>query len=259
MDKELEKKVFDYYLNYYQNVCCLKNPAKRAYFRLKEEKNESERLTRLEKTLNTSFKNQNHFIVGAGTGGLAVVLKEKYNCRVFGIEPDKTALAITKAKCLIASLPPENFNLEFCENITLPDNSFDFLHCFTVLEHVRNINKSLDEMIRITKPGGKIYINTPNYSYPYEGHYKIPFPTFLPKIIGYLYLLLLGKSPHFLKTINFITARQLNRLLFKKENITWQRFYEPLVPSRGHAAWLLNFSKFTLGVYPTQEIIITKK
>lgn len=259
MNKELEKKVFDYYLNYYKNICSLKNPEKRAAFRLKEEENEKKRLERLEKILNFSFQNQNHFIVGAGTGGLAVILKEKYNCQVSGLEPDEKALEIIKEKCSALNLSPKNFKREYCEKISSPDNSFDFIHCYTVLEHVRNINKSLDEMIRITKPEGKIYINTPNYSYPYEDHYKIPFPTFLPKFFGYFYLLFLGKSPKFLKTINLITERKLENMLKEKKGISWTRIKDPLPKNQGRLGWLFNYLKFKMNIYPNQEIIITKK
>lgn len=258
MNKELEKKIFDYYLNYYKNICSLKNPEKRATFRLKEEENEKKRLDRLEKELNLSLDNLKHFIVGAGTGGLAIALKEKYNCQVFGLEPDEKALEIIKEKCFSSNISPENFKKEYCEKISSPNNYFDIVHCYTVLEHVEDINKSLDEMIRIVKPGGKIYLNTPNYSYPYEGHYKIPFPTFLPKIFGYFYLFLLGKSPQFLKTINFITEKKLDAVLEKKDNISFIRIKEIPSKSNGKIAWLLNFLKFKIGINPNQEIIITK-
>jgi len=258
MNKQLEKKIFNYYLHYYKDVCSLRNPAKRAIFRLKEEENELKRLKQLEEKLNFSFNNQRHFIVGAGTGGLAVVLKKEYNCQVFGIEPDPQALSITQEKCSLSDINPQNFKQEFSEKISSLDNSFDFIHCYTVLEHVQDINKSLDEMIRITKSGGKIYINTPNYSFPYEGHYKIPFPTFLPKIFGYFYLLLLGKSPHFLKTINFITEYQLNKILKTKSNISFQRLPQSLEKSRGKLGWFLNYFKFKKGINPNQEVVITK-
>ncbi|MFA5173390.1 MAG: methyltransferase domain-containing protein [Candidatus Paceibacterota bacterium] len=257
MNKELEKKIFDYYLNYYKNICSLKNPEKRAVFRLKEEENEKKRLSRLE-DLNLPLANLKHFIVGAGTGGLAVALKEKYNCQISGLEPDEKALEIIKEKCSALNLSPENFKREYCEKISSPDNSFDIIHCYTVLEHVKDIDKSLDEMIRIVKPGGKIYINTPNYSFPYEGHYKIPFPTFLPKIFGYFYLLLLGKSPNFLKTINFITEKKLDAILEKKDNISFIRIKEIPSKSSGKLGWLFNFLKFKIGVNPNQEIVITK-
>jgi len=256
--EDLNQKIYSYYLNYYKNVCCIKNPAKRALFRLNEEANESKRLKRLLDILNLSLQNQRHFIVGTGTGGLAVVLKKEFNCQVYGLEPDPKALSITKTKAELSGLDSNNFKLAPAENIPFPDNSFDFVHCFTVLEHVTNIKKSIQEMIRITKPDGHIYINTPNYNYPYEGHYKTPFPTFLPKTFGYLYLILLGKSPKFLKTINFITPKKIDKILLSLKNISWIRIYESTPRQSGHLGPFFNFFKFELGIYPNQEILITK-
>jgi len=258
MDKYLEDKIISYYTKYYRDDCCLKNYTSRSYRRLKEESNEEGRLSRLE-SLNINFHNKNHCIIGAGTGGLALVLNKKYNSQVFGIEPNQEALNIIKIKCNLNNIPENNFKLAYAENIPFKNNQFDFIHCHTVLEHVKNVSKSIDEMIRITKPSGHIYINTPNYSYPYEGHYKIPLPTFLSKKVCYLYLRLLGKSPAFLKTINFITEKKLNKILNQKNNLTWLKIYEPLTKSKGKISLLLNYLKFNHFIYPNQEIIITKK
>ncbi len=109
---------------------------------------------------------------------------------------------------------------EYCEKTSFPDDEFDFVYCFTVLEHVNDISKCIDEMIRILKPGGTIYINTPNYQFPYERHYKIPFPTFFPKIFGYIFLRILNRpTKYFNKNIKYSTVKKLNKILSKKSNI----------------------------------------
>ena len=114
-------------------------------------------------------------------------------------------------------------------------------------------------MVRLIKPGGKIYINTPNYSFPYDGHYKIFLPTFLPKIFGYLYLIILRKSYKFLKTINYVTEKELNKILVRKNNITWLRVYKPKNESSNNLAGLLcNWLIFKNFIYNAQEIIIIK-
>lgn len=41
-----------------------------------------------------------------------------------------------------------------------PDHYFDTTFCVSVLEHVKNPKRGMDELIRITKPGGKIGITT---------------------------------------------------------------------------------------------------
>lgn len=257
MNKNLEEKLIKYYTKYYRDDCSLSDYKERTGWRLHEETVELGRMQRIEKTLELDLKKKKHFIVGAGTGGLAIVLYQEFQSEVYGIEPSPEELEIIQLKCQEAGINPQNFKAEHGEKLSAPDNSFDFVHCITVLEHVQNVNQCINEMIRVVKPGGKIYINTPNYAYSYEGHYKTHLPTFSKTLSG-LILRLSGRSDKFLKTINFLTAQDLDKVLFKKSNIAWQRIYEPLSKSGGNVGWWLNYLKFKRGIYPTQEIIITK-
>ena len=43
----------------------------------------------------------------------------------------------------------------------IPDNKFDAIVCTEVIEHVNNPFSVAEELYRIVKPGGKIYISTP--------------------------------------------------------------------------------------------------
>jgi ubiquinone/menaquinone biosynthesis C-methylase UbiE len=45
------------------------------------------------------------------------------------------------------------------ENLTYQDNYFDIVHCLNALDHTRNAEKAVKEMIRICKPGGWVYIH----------------------------------------------------------------------------------------------------
>ncbi len=241
--ENLQNKIIAYYQGYYK-TCGLKDFKERAMARLNEEQAEKEKMKKLQEILSISFNpDQKHFIFGAGTGGLAVVLDKEYNCSVFGIEPDNQEFEIIQQKLKELNLPQENFKQEFGEKLSFVDNQFDFVHCFTVLEHVGDVKQCLDEMIRIIKPGGLIYINTPNYSYPAERHYKIIYPTFLPKFLGKFYLFLRGKPTKFIDSINFLTEKKLNKILFNIPNIVFWRIYRP--------------SKFRFA-YQQQEVIIKK-
>ena len=44
------------------------------------------------------------------------------------------------------------------------DNSIDEIHCYHVLEHLHDPLKKLEELHRILKPGGVIYIRVPHFS-----------------------------------------------------------------------------------------------
>jgi SAM-dependent methyltransferase len=76
------------------------------------------------------------------------------------------------------------------EFLPFPDDSFDLILSNEVLEHVQNDVKSIQEMIRTLKQGGRLVIFCPNRGYPYEthgiywrGNYKfgnIPLVNYLP-------------------------------------------------------------------------------
>lgn len=256
-DGNIRQKMIDYYTHYYRDDCALSDWRLRVEQRLREEEIETDRMVDFQKKINIDFNRQKHCIVGAGTGGLAIALKEKYDCDVYGVEPSEQEFEIIQEKCEKFCIDKNNFKKEYGEKMSFPDEMFDVVHCYTVLEHVQDVDRCIKEMIRIIKPEGRILISTPNYAFPYEAHYKIIFPTFLPKLIGRLYLRILGKSSNFLNTINYITERKLNRLLHKK-NITWFRIFHSQKPSQGKMSGFFNFCKFFLNIYPNQEVVIMK-
>lgn len=47
----------------------------------------------------------------------------------------------------------------------IKENSFDLVICSHVLEHLTDTVGTLEEMNRITKPGGKIYIEVPHFTW----------------------------------------------------------------------------------------------
>ncbi|MHC5059869.1 MAG: class I SAM-dependent methyltransferase [Planctomycetota bacterium] len=88
--------------------------------------------------------------------------------------------------------------------IPLPDESFDFVVSYQVLEHAGAIKDVLAECIRILKPGGIIYHVCPNNFSFYEGHYKIIWLPFLSKSSGRLYLKMLGRYTPYYESLNIL-------------------------------------------------------
>jgi 2-polyprenyl-3-methyl-5-hydroxy-6-metoxy-1,4-benzoquinol methylase len=65
----------------------------------------------------------------------------------------------------------------------IADNSFDLVICQHVIEHLPDTVKTMEEMNRVTKPGGKIFIETPHYTWfeayrHYEHCHKFSFGAF---------------------------------------------------------------------------------
>src|SRR4051812_26929152 len=45
----------------------------------------------------------------------------------------------------------------------LPDSSFDVLLCTQVLEHVSDLEHVFSEMVRVSRPGGRLIVSVPFY------------------------------------------------------------------------------------------------
>lgn len=67
--------------------------------------------------------------------------------------------------------------------IALPDSSYDFIFSFNAFEHIPDPKLAMDEMARILRPGGIIWLDfNPLYASPLGLHafsFKMPYPQFL--------------------------------------------------------------------------------
>lgn len=90
--------------------------------------------------------------IGCGTGDF-LVAAGKGGWKVAGFEPNEGARAISKSK---------GITLE--ANIAaIPDNTFDVVTMWHVLEHVPDVEAQVRELKRITKPEGVVIIAVPNF------------------------------------------------------------------------------------------------
>lgn len=205
----LDEKLREYYRAYYHVDLGLPDWEKRVGNRLVE--NESfaaPMVTRLESYFNLDFRGKRVLVVGAGTGAELFFLHAR-GSEAYGVEPHPQAVEILLEKARRAGMPADRIHAGFAEALPYPDGFFDFIYCYTVLEHVQDVNKSISEMLRVCRERGRVFIETPNYRMPYEPHYKIFMPTFLPKPLLKLYLRARGRPSAFLDSLNFIHYRRL--------------------------------------------------
>ncbi len=74
--------------------------------------------------------------------------------------------------------------------LPFPDKSFDLVFSNAVIEHIPGRQKQFaDEIMRV---GKSWFVTTPNYWYPFEAHYHLPFIQFLPRVLQREYNRLLG-------------------------------------------------------------------
>jgi SAM-dependent methyltransferase len=63
------------------------------------------------------------------------------------------------------------------------DKSVDFIFCNAIIEHIHKTKRQLlaKEIQRVCKTG--FFISTPNYWFPLEPHYLLPFFQYMPEIM----------------------------------------------------------------------------
>lgn len=112
---------------------------------------------RKEASFVSRFKSEGKFLdVGFGLGE-RLYYAAKLGFEVYGTEFDPDCMDFLKNY-----LPNSTLALGDIFDAGFEDDSFDFVHCYHVIEHVLNPVEFLAELYRITKPGGIIYIGTPD-------------------------------------------------------------------------------------------------
>lgn len=67
--------------------------------------------------------------------------------------------------------PVKVFNFE-TDPFPWPDQTFDFVYCKSVIEHMHNPDILLSECLRVLKPGGKAVFSTPDWEKMYQIFYS---------------------------------------------------------------------------------------
>lgn len=102
--------------------------------------------------------------VGSSAGMNAMALAERFpRSQVCGLEPEGPALRVARA--MKEQLKLDNFQVAKGVGEALPfrSGSFDLVICVTVIEHVQDVDTTIKEMARVLSPGGRLYLEAPNY------------------------------------------------------------------------------------------------
>lgn len=94
--------------------------------------------------------------VGCGIGTIVFWLSQQ-GCAAVGSDISSVAVEYGKQK-----YPHISLNVESAEKLSYPDQEFDLVLSFDVLEHLFNVDRHLAEVRRVLKPGGCYLFQTPN-------------------------------------------------------------------------------------------------
>ena len=94
--------------------------------------------------------------VGSGTGAFVNEMKQN-GWDVTGLEPDEDARRVAKVVlgCELKAID---------ELFHLPENAFDVITLWHVLEHVHDLHGYLQQFKKLLKPGGRLVVAVPNYT-----------------------------------------------------------------------------------------------
>jgi len=125
--------------------------------------------------------------IGAGGGGKSVSYAVRGAKEVVGIDTVEEFIEQAKEFAKEKGVNNCEFVLENAEATHFDADSFDICIMNDVFEHLQNPEKVLQEVHRVLKTGGKVFINSPPYFHPYGAH--------LSDLIGIPYVHLLFPEP----------------------------------------------------------------
>jgi glycosyltransferase involved in cell wall biosynthesis len=136
--------------------------------------------------------------VGAGFGSY-VLSARRLGYAAYGLEiaPFEVEQARVRLAAEIPGIDAQDvFRQGDGQSLPFEDASFDAVSLWNVIEHVPDRQKLLDEIYRVLKPDGRLFIIAPNYAaLRQEAHYQVPWIPYLPRALAPLYLKMWGKNP----------------------------------------------------------------
>jgi len=168
--------------------------------------------------------------VGFGSGGIAIAFNHA-GAEMYGVDVEPELKDIANRNVLANGAVA---NLKTYEGKRLPydDNYFDYIVCFSVVEHMSYPQEVLNEMLRVLKVGGRVLLTLPNKYYPKETHTLAYFVSYMPRKLANPYLKLLKRSPLEHDNLHFYSYFDILKML-KKTNYKYGLVYKELDKTSG--------------------------
>lgn len=152
--------------------------------------------------------------VGCSTGIMTRHFAGSFG-RVIGLDTDDVGVSNGARLAQQAGIGPSK--LQFCGGdgcvMPLADNSVDAVICNQVYEHVDDQTGLMDEIWRVLRPGGACYFGCGTRHVLIEGHYKLPFLSWVPQRIADWYMKLAGQNARY--DVLLLSYRNLRKLVRK--------------------------------------------
>ena len=94
--------------------------------------------------------------VGAGSGFFTIHMAEKTTNKVYAMDPDKRMLGVIEAKAKEKGINNIESLQETIENLSLQDESIDFVMASLILHEVKSLNIALTKIFDVMAVGGHL-------------------------------------------------------------------------------------------------------
>ncbi len=157
--------------------------------------------------------------VGCGYGHTTIELAKQCHY-VVGIEPAAELYRFAIQLKVESGLTNIEFRQQSIYELTEVE-AYDLVVLDNVFEHLPDQRLALAKISQILKPGGVVYILTPNKLWPIEPHYHLPFLSYLPLPLANYYLRITGRGEDYSDACYLPTYWGLKKLLREREEIQW--------------------------------------
>ena len=104
---------------------------------------------------------------------------------ITGIDYTGSYMRVARRLGSIAGFPDEELYSTFrqgnVEDLQFPENHFSLILSSGVMQFINDLVSAMREMLRTLKPGGIVLIDSPDYRFPFEAQYNIPWIPFMKK------------------------------------------------------------------------------
>lgn len=166
--------------------------------------------------------------VGFGSGGIAIAFN-RAGAIVSGVDVDPELKEIAERN-ITANNAQAEFKIYNGVDLPFENNYFDYISSSSVLEHVSYPEKLLNEMFRVLKPGGRIFLSLPNKYSIKETHTLAYFVSYMPYKLANWYLRFLKRSPLSDDNLHFYSYFDVLKML-QKTDYKYELIYKDLAKS----------------------------
>ncbi len=94
--------------------------------------------------------------IGAGSGFFTIPMAENTSGKVYAMDPDGRMLSVIEDKAKEKGLTNIELIQDYIENLSIQNNSIDFVMASLILHEVSSLTKALSNILEVLKAGGHL-------------------------------------------------------------------------------------------------------